>query len=133
MEPEDASSPHSQKLVTGHSGTFNFFFFFFFFFYFFFFFFFSFFFFFFFLRHYNFREGLAFSTSFFYLVRFLMHSFLFVISIFVMLLFTLSSHLFLGLPSDLVCAGDHSYTFFTMLVSGIRCTCPNQANLCALM
>jgi hypothetical protein len=42
-------------------------------------------------------------------------------------------HLFLGLPADLVSAGDHSYTFFTMLLSGTRCTCPNQANLCALM
>ena len=47
--------------------------------------------------------------------------------------FTSSSHLFLGLPSDLVSAGDHSYTSFTMLQSGIRCTCPNQASLCALM
>jgi hypothetical protein len=26
-----------------------------------------------------------------------------------------------------------THTFFTMLLSGIRCTCPNQANLCALM
>ena len=75
--------------------------------------------FFFFLRHYNFREVLTFSTSFFHLVQFLMHSFQFVISIFVMSLFTSSSHLFLGLPSDLVCVGDHSYTFFTMLLSGI--------------
>ena len=32
-------------------------------------------------------------------------------------LFTSSSHLFLGLPSDLVSAGDHSYTFVTMLLS----------------
>ena len=67
---------------------------------------------FFFLRHYNFRDVLAFSTSFFHLVRFLMHSFQFVISIFVISLFTSSSHLFLGLPSDLVCAGDHLYTSF---------------------
>ena len=42
-------------------------------------------------------------------------------------------HLFLGLPSELVSAGDHAYTFFTMLLSGIRCTCPNQTSLCALM
>ena len=88
--------------------------------------------FFFFLRHYNFRDVLAFSTSFFHLVRFLMHSFQFVISIFVMSLFTSSSHLFLGLPSYLVCADGHSYTFFyhagvwhTMYMS--------EANLCALM
>ena len=91
-----------------------------------------FFFFFFFLRRYNFREVLAFSTSFFHLVWFLMQSFQFVIFILVISLSTSSSHLFLGLPSDLVSAGDHSYTFFTMLLSGIRCTCPNQANLCTL-
>ena len=64
-----------------------------------------------FLRRYNFREVLAFSTSFFHLVRFLMQSFHFVIFILVISLFTSSSHLFLGLPSDLVIAGDHSYTF----------------------
>ena len=41
-----------------------------------------------------------------------MQSFQFVIFILVMSLFTSSSHLFFGLPSDLVSAGDHSYTFF---------------------
>ena len=66
----------------------------------------------FFLRRYNFREVLAFSTSFFHLVRFLMQSFQFVIFILVISLFTSSSHLFLGLSNDLVSAGDHSYTFF---------------------
>jgi len=88
---------------------------------------------FFFLRRYNFREVLAFSTNSFHLGRFLMQFLQFVSFIFVISLFTSSSHLFLGLPSDLVSAGDHSYTFFTMLLSGIRCTCPNQASLCALM
>ena len=88
---------------------------------------------FFFLRRYNFREVLAFSTNSFHLGRFMMQSLQSVIFIFVILLFTSSSHLFLGLPSDLVSAGDHSYTFFTMLFSGIRCTCPNHASLCALM
>ena len=48
---------------------------------------------FFFLRRYNFREVLAFSTSFFHLVRFLMQSFKFVIFILVISLFTSSSHL----------------------------------------
>jgi len=67
---------------------------------------------FFFLRRYNFREVLTFSTSFFHLVRFFMQSFQFVIFILVISLFTSSSHLFLGLPSDRVSAGDHSYTFF---------------------
>ena len=66
----------------------------------------------FFLRRYNFREVLAFSTSFFHLVRFLIQSFQFVIFILVISLFTSSSHLFLGLPRHLVSAGDHSYTFF---------------------
>ena len=88
---------------------------------------------FFFLRRYNFREVLAFSTNSFHLDRFLTQSFQLVIPRFVTSLFTSSSHLFLGLPSDLVNAGDHSYTLLTMLSSGIRCTCPNQANLCALM
>jgi len=88
---------------------------------------------FFFLRRYNFREVLAFSPNSFHLGQFLMQSFQFVVFIFVVSLFTSSSHLFLGLPSDLVSAGAHSYTFFTMLLSGIRCTCPNQADLCALM
>ena len=58
------------------------------------------------------REVLAFSTNSFHLVRFLMQSFRFVIFILVISLFTSSSHLFLGLPSDLVNAGAHSYTFF---------------------
>ena len=84
-------------------------------------------------RCYNFRAVLAFSTNSFNLGRFLMQSLQFVIPSFTVSLFTSSSHLFLGLPSDLVIAGDHSYTFFTMLLSGIRCTCPKQANLCALM
>jgi len=69
------------------------------------------FFFFFFLRRYNFREVLAFSTNSFHLVRFLMQSFQFIF-ILVVSLFTSSSHLFFGLPSDLVSAGDHTYTFF---------------------
>jgi len=86
-----------------------------------------------FLRRYNFREVLAFSMNSFHLGLFLMQSLQFVIFIFVMSLFTSSSHLFLGLPSDLVSAGDHLYTFFTMLFSGIWCTCSNQGSLCALM
>jgi len=70
------------------------------------------FFFFFFLRRYNFRKVLAFSMNSFHLGWFLMQSLQSVIFIFVISLFTSSSHLFLGLPSDLVSAGDHSYTFF---------------------
>ena len=74
---------------------------------------------FFFLRRYNFREVLAFSPNSFHLGQFLMQSFQSVIFTFVISLFTSSPHLFLGLPSDLVNAGVHSYTFFTMLLSGI--------------
>ena len=67
------------------------------------------FFFFFFLRRYNFREVLAFSMSVFDLVRSLMQSFQYGLIILVISLFTSSSsHLFFGLPSDLVSADDHS-------------------------
>ena len=88
---------------------------------------------FFFLRRYNFKEDLAFSTNSFHLGRFLMQSFQLVILMFATSLFTSSSHLCLGLPFDLVDMSVHSHTFFTVLSSGIRYTCPNQANLCALM
>ena len=64
---------------------------------------------FFFLRRYNFGEVLAFSTNSFNLDRFLMQSFQLVILRFATSLFTSSSHLFLGLLSDLVNAGEHSY------------------------
>ena len=50
--------------------------------------------------------------------------------------FTLFSHLFLGLPNDLVAMDFHSCTFFTILSSGILYTCPNQPNLviwCSLL
>jgi hypothetical protein len=50
-------------------------------------------------------------NKFFPFGAFFMQSLQFVIFIFVISLFTSSSHLFLGLPSDLVSAGDHSYTF----------------------
>jgi hypothetical protein len=61
---------------------------------------------------------LAFSTSFFQLSRFLMQSFQFVIFILVKSLLPSSSHLFFGLPCNLVSAGDHSYIFLTILLSG---------------
>ena len=90
-------------------------------------------FFFFFLRRYNFKEVLTFSKNSFNLGRFLIQSFQLVILMFTTSLLTSSSHMCLGLPFDLVDMGVHSYTFFTMLSSAIRYTCPNQANLCALM
>ena len=89
--------------------------------------------FFFFLRCYNFKEVLAFSTNSFHLDQFLMQSFQLDILMFATSLFTSSSHLCLGFPLVLVDMGVHSYTFFTMLSSGIRYTCPNRTNLCALM
>ena len=78
--------------------------------------------FFFFLRRYNFREVLAFSTNSFHLGQFMMQSFQIVIFIFVISLFTSSSHLFLGIPSDLGNAGAHSYTFllFCCLAYDVR-------------
>jgi hypothetical protein len=86
-----------------------------------------------FLKRYNFREVLAFSTNSFHLGRFLMQSFQFIF-IFVISLFTSSSRLFLGLPSDLVNAGGvHSYTFFHRAVVWLTLYAPNQANLCALI
>ena len=51
------------------------------------------------------REVLAFSMNSFHLGWFLMQSLQFVIFMFVISLFASSSHLFLGLPSDLVSAG----------------------------
>jgi hypothetical protein len=38
-----------------------------------------------------------------------------------------------GLPNYLIAMGFHSYTFFTILSSGILCTCPSQPNPCDLM
>ena len=42
---------------------------------------------------------------------------------------TLSSHLCLGLPCDLLVWGFHLNIFLTLLVSGILCTWPNQLSL----
>jgi hypothetical protein len=83
---------------------------------------------FFFLRRYNFGEVLAFQTNSFHLERFLMQFFQFIIFIF-MSLFTSSSHLFLGLLSDLVNAGDHSYTFFyhTVICHTMYMSKPSQS------
>jgi hypothetical protein len=86
-----------------------------------------------FLRRYNFRAVLALPTNSFHLDRFLMQSFQFVIFIFVTSLFTSSSHLFLGLPSDFVNAGVHSYTFFYHAVVWHTTYMSKPANLCALI
>ena len=45
----------------------------------------------------------------------------------------LSSHLYLGLPCDLLVRGFQLNIFLTVLVSGILCTWPNQLSLWALM
>ena len=73
-------------------------------------------------------EVLAFSTSSFSLHWFLMQSLQLFILMFFRSFLISSSLLFLGLPSDLVDMVFHSYTFFTILSSGMRCTCPDQAN-----
>ena len=46
---------------------------------------------------------------------------------------TLSSHLYFGLPCDLLVRGFHLNIFLTVLVSGILCTWPNQRSLWALI
>jgi len=46
---------------------------------------------------------------------------------------TLSSHRYLGLPSDLLIRGFHLNIFLTVLVSGFLCTWPNQLSLWALI
>src|SRR5215510_9537838 len=45
----------------------------------------------------------------------------------------LSSHLYLGLPCDLLIRGFHLNIFLTVLVSGILCTWPNQLSLWVLI
>jgi len=45
----------------------------------------------------------------------------------------LSSHLYLGLPCDLLVRGFQLNIFLTVLVSGILCMWPNQLSLWALM
>jgi hypothetical protein len=45
----------------------------------------------------------------------------------------LSSHLYLGFPSDLLVRGFQLNIFLTVLVSGILCTWPNQLSLWTLM
>ena len=45
----------------------------------------------------------------------------------------LSSHLYFGLPFDLLVRGFHLNIFLTVLVSGILCTWPNQFSLWALV
>jgi hypothetical protein len=76
------------------------------------------------------REMRGLPNEFFPFGTVLMQFFQFVIF---MSLFTSSFHLFLGPPSDLVNAGDHSYTFSTMLLSGIRCTCTLHKYYCTLI
>ena len=46
---------------------------------------------------------------------------------------TLSTHLYLGLPCDLLVRGFHLNIFLTVLVSGILCMWPNQLSLWALI
>jgi len=91
------------------------------------------------------------SSSFFQALNFLVESFgllndlfplpsildagypVFFIFIWQMSCVMLSSHLYLGLPCDLLVRGFQLNIFLTVLVSGIRCTWPNHLSLWALM
>jgi hypothetical protein len=58
---------------------------------------------------------------------------MFLIFIWQMSCVMLSSHLYLGLPCDLLVRGFQLNIFLTVLVFGILCTWPNQLSLWALM
>ena len=78
------------------------------------------------IKRYNSCRVLAFSTIFFHSRRSWASSDHFVIFIFLKSFLTSSSHLFLGLPTGRDRSGCHLYIFFTILVSGFLCICPNQ-------
>ena len=84
------------------------------------------------LWRYNCDRILAFSTISFHLRRSWTCSTHFKSFIFFKLFLTSSSHRDLGLPTGLPVNGFHLYIFFTMVVSDILFTCPNQLNLWAL-
>ena len=76
---------------------------------------------------------MAFSTTFFHFPRFWMQVIHFFTFIWQMSRLTFSSHLYLGLPCDLLIRGFHLYIFLTVLISGIFCTWPNKLSLWALI
>jgi len=76
---------------------------------------------------------MAFSTAFFHFPRSWTQAIQFLTFIWQMSCLTLSSHLYLGLPCDLLVTGFHLNIFLGVLVSGILCTWPNQLSLWALI
>ena len=76
---------------------------------------------------------MAFSTTSFNFPQSWVQVIQFLIVIWQMSCLTLSSHLYLGLPCDLLVRGFHLDIFLTVLVSGILCTWPNQLRLWALI
>ena len=75
---------------------------------------------------------MAFSTTSFHFPRSWMQVIQFLTLIWQTSCLTLSSHLYLGLPCDLLVRGSHLNIFLTVLVSGILCMWPNQLSLWAL-
>jgi len=76
---------------------------------------------------------LAFSTTSFHFPRSWTQAIQFLIFIWQISCLMLSSHLYLGLPYDLLVRGFHLNIFLTVLVSGILSTWPNQLSLWALI
>jgi len=75
---------------------------------------------------------MAFSTTSFHFPRSWTQVIQFLTLIWQMSCLTLFSHLYLGLPCDLLVRGFHLNIFLIVLVSGILCTWPNQLSLWAL-
>ena len=76
---------------------------------------------------------MAFSTTSFHFPRSWTQAIQFLTLIWQMSCLTLSSHLYLGLPCDLLVRGFHLNIFLTVTVSGILCRWPNQLSLWALL
>ena len=81
----------------------------------------------------SYLKVLAFSTTSFHFPRSWTQAIQFLTFIWQMSCVMLSSHLYLGLPCDLLVRGFQLNIFLTVVVSGILCMCPNQLSLWALM
>jgi len=81
----------------------------------------------------SYLKVLAFSMTAFHFPRCWTQAVQFLIFIWQMSCLMLSSHLYLGLPCDLLVRGFQLNIFLTVLVSGILCMWPNQLSLWALM
>jgi hypothetical protein len=76
---------------------------------------------------------LAFSTTSFHFPQSWMQTIQFLTLIWQIYCLMLSSHLYLGLPCDLLVRGFHLNIFLTVLVSCILCTWPNQLSILSLI